>query len=192
MSREFDEYVRASRELNEQVEQGRFPIATQGSGYSVSPVTFKEVPPLISLVAASDRKITPDEIPAWNDPLWKRLAALNAAGIKSNHPCVYFYSESDQNRFFLQIGFPVPDVPDPLPGDLIERRDPARWCASVVLIGPFLPHIEHAWKAATSEVARLGLPRAGEDREIYHHMTNFICTEVQIGLLGPPPSAGQP
>jgi hypothetical protein len=182
MSQDFDAYLAASRQLNSLVEKGQLPIATRGEGYSVSTVTFKQVPPLVALVASSEELITPEQIPAWNDRLWPRLDALKAARIKPEHPCVYFYSQSDQSRFILQIGFPVPQPPDAPPGQLIVRNDPARWCASVVLVGPFIPHLEHAWKAVSAEVASRNLQRTGEDREIYHHMTDFICTEVQIGL----------
>jgi hypothetical protein len=186
MSQEFDDYIQASRQLNQRVERKQLPIAVTGAGFEVSTTTYQRVPPLISLVASTGQRITSDEIKAWNDPLWKRLGGLKAAGITTNYPCVYFYSCNDQSQFILQIGFPVPAVPQPLPPDLIERRDPARWCASAVLVGDFMAHIGQAWKAATDDVARRGLQRSGEDREIYHHMTNFICTEVQIGLLETP------
>jgi hypothetical protein len=182
MSQEFDDYIAASRALNSLVEHKQLPISLKGNGYSVSTVTYQTAPPLVSVVASTVKRITPPEIRGWYEPMFNKLGALNAAGLKTNYPCIYFYDGNNGNDFILQVGFPVPYVPQPLPVDLIERRDPAHRCASVVLIGDFLAHIGHAWDAATADVARQGLQRSGEDREIYHHMTDFTCTEVQIGL----------
>jgi hypothetical protein len=187
VSSEFDDYLRASRELNGRVERKELPIATTGAGFEVSTVTFAEVPPLVALVASTDGRITPDQIPAANQALWPRLnAGMTAAGLQARHPCIYFYSESSQGSFVLEIGFPFPAMPDPPPAGVRVRRDEAHWCASVVLVGDFMKHIGAAWEAVTREVTGRGLQRSGEDREIYHHMTDFICTEVQLGLRGPP------
>jgi hypothetical protein len=187
MSTEFDDYLRASRELNGRVERKELPIATSGAGFEVSPVTFQKVPPLVALVASTDGRITPAGIPAANQALWPKLnAGMAAAGLQARHPCIYFYSQGAQGSFVLEIGFPFPQMPDPPPAGVRVRRDEEHWCASVVLIGDFMKHIGAAWDAVKGEVAARGLARSGEDREIYHHMTDFICTEVQIGLSGEP------
>jgi hypothetical protein len=186
MSQEFDDYIAASSALNSRVEHKQIPIAVQGAGYSVSTVTYQRAPALVSVVASTGKRITPPEIRGWYGPMFNKLGALNAAGLKTNYPCVYFYDGNNGNDFILQVGFPVPQVPQPMPTDLIERRDPEHWCASVVLIGDFLAHIGHAWDAGIADVAKHGLLRSGQDREIYHHMTDFICTEVQIGLRDAP------
>ena len=187
MSDEFDEYIRTSRALNAQVEQKELPIAHTGEGYQVSTVSWKKVAPLVSLVASTARRITPDQIPAANKELWPKLnEGLKAAGAQARHPCVYFYDQCDGGGFVLEIGFPLPSLPEPAPAGVRVRRDAAHWCASVVLVGDFMAHIGEAWQAVTREVADSGFQRNGADREIYHHMTDFICTEVQLGLVDDP------
>ena len=59
MSSEFDEYIRASRELNGAVERKELPIARVGEGFELSTVTFKKVGALVSLVASTERRIAP-------------------------------------------------------------------------------------------------------------------------------------
>jgi hypothetical protein len=191
MSKNFDTYLAASRALNAEVEHDRLPIATSGPGWKVSPVTYKQAPPLEALVASTGQRITPGEIAGWWGRLSPRLDGIAAAGIATNHPCIFYYSDNDQQAFVLQVGYPVPHIPDPVPGGLTVRRDPAGPCASVVLVGDFLKHIGEAWRAANAQVTADGLQRSGEDREIYHHMTGFICTEVQIGLRDTPALAAR-
>jgi hypothetical protein len=187
----YDDYLAASRALNDEVEHDRLPIAARGPGWAVSAVSYKPAPPLEALVASTGQRIVPHEIGGWWQRLAPQLNGIAAAGIATNHPCIFYYGDNDQQSFVLQVGYPVPCIPDPVPAGLLVRRDPAHFCASAVLVGDFMKHIGEAWKAANARVAADGLQRSGEDREIYHHMTGFICTEVQIGLRDTPDLAAR-
>lgn len=186
MSKEFDDYLAASRALNDLAEHDRLPVAARGPDWKVSTVRYLQAPPLEALVASTVQRIVSAQIATWWERLTPKLDGITAAGIPTNHPCVFYYGDNDQQSFVLQVGYPVPWVPDPAPPELIVRRDPAHPCASVVLVGDFMKYIGEAWRLANAQVAADGFERSGEDREIYHHMSKFICTEVQIGLRDSP------
>ena len=153
------------------------------------PVVIKEVPPMLFVVSAHD-DVTIPEIPAIaRNEADQMIAVLGEEGIVAAGLMNFIYRGADgtkTTRFRLELALPIAKRPASVPEPYELMQAPAFRCVATDYVGS-MEDIQSGYALLFAAMARHGLRRTEESREIYKHWVGYESddnvTELQLGVV---------